>query len=213
MLGYLPEEMIGKSITEYMNIEEQIIALDKFENHRQGNKEQYDAKFRRKDGTNLWTIVSGNPLYDENGNFTGALNMITDVSERKKLEDHFRESQKMQGIGQLAGGIAHEFNNILTIILGYANLTSNQLDKSDSTYDYIKSIITATTRAADLTHGLLAYSRKQIMIKKPVNINERLKNTVKILSSLVGEEISIQAHLTEAALPILADSEQIERVF
>lgn len=213
MLCYSPKEMTGKVLTEYMNVEEQIIALAKFENHRHGNKERYDAKFRRKDGTDLWVIVSGNPLYDENGNFTGVLNMITDVSERKKLEDHFRESQKMQGIGQLAGGIAHEFNNILTIILGYANLTSNQLDKSDSAYDYIKSIITASTRAADLTHGLLAYSRKQIMIKKPVNINQKLKNTVNILSSLIGEEILIQSNLTEAALPILADSEQIERVF
>jgi PAS domain S-box-containing protein len=213
MLGYATEELIGKSLTDYMNIEEQIIALDKFENLRQGNKERYDAKFRRKDGTDLWVIVSGNPIYDENGNFTGTLNIITDVTERKKLEDHLRESQKMQGIGQLAGGIAHEFNNILTIILGYANLTSNQLDKNDASYDYIKSIITASTRAADITHGLLAYSRKQIMIKKPVNINEKLSNTVKILSSLIGEEIVIQAKLTEAPLSTLADSEQIERVF
>ena len=141
-----------------------------------------------------------------------AIGIFRDVTERKKLEDQLRQSQKMEVVGQLAGGVAHDFNNILTAIIGYGEILKTKMGENNPLKDYATQVITSGKRAADLTHSLLAFSRKQIINSKPVNLNEIINNVKKLLLRVIGEDVELKTILTDKSLNIKADSVQIEQV-
>jgi nitrogen-specific signal transduction histidine kinase/CheY-like chemotaxis protein len=135
-----------------------------------------------------------------------------DISERKKLEEQLRHSQKMESIGTLAGGIAHDFNNVLTAVIGYGNLLQKKLQEEDPLRHYVEQIIAAANRAAGLTRGLLAYSRKQVLNPQLVDLNEIIRKIEKLLERLIGEDVEFKSILTEKDLTVLADTGQLEQV-
>lgn len=118
----------------------------------------------------------------------------------------------MEATGQLAGGIAHDFNNILTAIIGYGNLLKIKLKDNAHLQAYADQILASSDRAANLTQSLLAFGRKQIFIPMPVNLNEIVKRTEKLLSRIISENIELSAALTDKRLVVMADSGQIEQV-
>jgi signal transduction histidine kinase len=130
----------------------------------------------------------------------------------KEGEERLRQAQKMEAIGQLAGGIAHDFNNILTAIIGYANLLSMKVEGDDIQADYVKHILSSAERAASLTQSLLAFSRKQIINPKPVDLNEIVCKVEKLLSRLIGEDIELKITSLGKNLTVLADGGQLEQV-
>ena len=137
---------------------------------------------------------------------------MEDVTKLKSLEVQLRLSQKMEAVGQLAAGIAHDFNNILTGITGYGTLLTMKTAKDPVLKGYASQIVVLAERAAILTQGLLAFSRKQIMNPEVHDLNEITKRFVQILAGIIGGNIEVISRLTDENLPVLTDSSQIEQV-
>lgn len=147
------------------------------------------------------------------------LYVVRDITERKQaesaraqLEEQLQQSQKMEAVGLLAGGIAHDFNNILTAIIGYGHLVLMNLQGSEKTRHHVEQILASSERAAGLTQGLLAFSRKQESNPQPVDLNGIVRNMRKFLERIIGEDIEIEIDLAQEGLTVLADTGQMEQV-
>ena len=135
------------------------------------------------------------------------------MTEKRHLETQLAQSQKMEAIGQLAGGIAHDFNNILTAIMGYANLLLLDMPEDSPLRNHAEHILSSSERAANLTRSLLAFSRKQVISPKQVNLYTIVTTIEKLLMRLIGEDIELKTVLlSDQDVVVLADSGQIEQV-
>jgi two-component system cell cycle sensor histidine kinase/response regulator CckA len=152
------------------------------------------------------------PLRDAEGKLHGAICMALDVTDRKRLEEQFRQAQKMEAVGRLAGGIAHDFNNLLMVIQGYADLMAERLPAGDSLRRSADQIQTAARRATSLTQQLLAFSRKQMLAPKVLNVHSVVSDMEKILRRLIGEDIELHASTEPDLWLVKADRSQIEQV-
>ncbi|MEW6109003.1 MAG: ATP-binding protein [Nitrospirota bacterium] len=161
---------------------------------------------------NKYLEIKAIPRFDKDNNITGLIHIVRDITEQKKLEDQFRHAQKMEAVGTLAGGIAHDFNNILNVIIGYGDIIQRSLGEDNALKAHIGEVLTAAERAANLTHGLLAFSRKQIIDTRPVNVNDIVNGVKKILSRIIGEDIDFSSRIYEKEIIIKADYSQIEQV-
>lgn len=166
----------------------------------------------RKDGAIRWVRNTPVPRYDEHNNLIAYDGLVSDITERKKLEEQLRHVQKMEVVGTLTGGIAHDFNNIITAIIGYASILRMKMKAGDPLAHNVEQILASTERAANLTRSLLAFSRKQIMSLKPVNIISIIKHVEKLLKTLIGEDIEFRTALSGKRLTVMADRGQIEQV-
>jgi nitrogen-specific signal transduction histidine kinase/ActR/RegA family two-component response regulator len=137
---------------------------------------------------------------------------VLDVTERKRLEAQLRQSQKMDAIGQLAGGVAHDFNNLLTAILGYSRLVADDLPAGDSRRDDLEEVIKAAHRAEGLTKQLLAFSRTQVLRSTSVDLNELITGVSGMLRPLIGEHLELELALAPELALVRADAGQIEQI-
>jgi len=167
---------------------------------------------KKKDGTEYWEDATVSPIQDQSGHISNFIVFKKDITENKKLEEQFRQSQKMEAIGRLAGGVAHDFNNLLTVIIGYSELILGQIAEEDALFNKIKQIDKAGRRAEALTRQLLAFSRKQIMQPKTINLNQMIHDMEKMLYRLIGEHIELQTVLNDEIGNLKADPGQIEQV-
>jgi two-component system cell cycle sensor histidine kinase/response regulator CckA len=135
-----------------------------------------------------------------------------DVSEKKRLEQQLQQAQKMEAIGQLAGGVAHDFNNILSAIIGYGSIIQMKMEDNDPLRSNVDHLLESAERAAQLTHSLLAFSRKQVMNMKPVSLNDIIARQGKFLRRIIGEDIEMKTILHDDPV-VMADTGQIEQVF
>ncbi len=177
-----------------------------------GYTKDYEVQMKRRNGDRLTVQITSAAVHDDKGRLTAFRGIIRDVTEQKKLEQQLLQSQKMEAVGQLAGGIAHDFNNILTAINGYTNLLWMKLPQDDKLRAYVQHIQESADRAANLTRSLLAFSRKQVINLKPVDLNEVVRNVQKLLVRLIGEDVELVTRLSEEDLIIVADSPQLEQV-
>lgn len=165
-----------------------------------------------RDGTERIIADSGAPIKNKDGNIIGVVLVFRDITERRKIEEELQKASKLESIGILAGGIAHEFNNLLTTIIGYGKLLNEEIKKDDPLRHNVDLILASSERAANLTKGLLAFSREQIINPEPVRINRIIKNVEKLLLMVIGEDIELRTTLTDEDAVIMADSGQIEQV-
>ena len=165
-----------------------------------------------KEKTPINLEIKSYPMKDAKGNIISVIETINDITERTALENQLRHAQKLKGIGQLAGGIAHDFNNILTAIIGYGNLLMTRLGGDEQSSRYLEDILAASERAAQLTQGLLAFSRKQIINPRAVNINEIVRSIERLLLRIIGEDIELKAMLSHKDVIAMIDPGQIEQV-
>ncbi len=135
-----------------------------------------------------------------------------DITDRKRLEEHLMQSQKIEAVGQLAGGVAHDFNNILTAIIGYGNLLKDELEGSERLGTYTNYILTSADKAKHLTQALLTFSRKQLMAPRPIDLNKIINNMHNLLVRLIGEDIKIKIEAVQRDLVVFADPGQIEQI-
>lgn len=213
LFGYSSkEELLQIDITRDLYVN----PLDRKEFQRilgkQGFIKDYEIMFKRKDGQHLNVLITANAVTDKQDNIIAYRGIIKDITDRKRLEQQLLQAQKMEAVGQLAGGIAHDFNNILTAIIGFSTLLKMETKKDDILYSYVTQILTSAERAANLTQALLAFSRKQIISPKPINLNEIIKGIRALLTRIIGEDIELSTFLTDKDLIVMADSGQIEQV-
>ncbi|MDP3049570.1 MAG: PAS domain S-box protein [Thermodesulfovibrionales bacterium] len=165
-----------------------------------------------RDGTERIIADSGAPIKDRDGNIIGVVLVFRDITEKRKMEEGLLKSSKLESVGILAGGIAHEFNNLLTVIIGYGNLLMAKMNENDPLKDNLDHILSAADRAANLTKSLLAFSRKHIIRPKPIDLNEIIKKVEKLLLRTIREDIELKTALIDRTLTVMADSIQIEQV-
>ncbi len=167
---------------------------------------------KTKAGRLVTVESSANPIIDQHGNVTGFLAIQRDITERKRLEQQFLQSQKMEAVGRLAGGVAHDFNNLLTIINGYSQLILERPDLDDVVQNQMKEILKSGERAASLTQQLLAFSRKQVIEPRVLDLNTVLGNMDKMLRRLIGEDVELATNPGAQLGRVKADPTQIEQV-
>ncbi len=171
----------------------------------------YELQLVAKDGTRVSVEVNTRLVF-QNGVPIGIQGIARDVTERKLLEEQLRQSQKLEAVGQLAGGVAHDFNNLLTVIGGYADLALSRLPADDSLRRNLKEINNASDRAASLTRQLLAFSRKQVLQPRVFALDTIVANLEKMLRRMIGEDIKFKTNLSATIGNVKADPGQIEQV-
>jgi PAS domain S-box-containing protein len=164
------------------------------------------------DGTRRQLDYRSAHIRNQVGQTTGAVLVFSDITDRKHLEDQLRQAQKMEAVGCLAGGVAHDFNNLLTAIMGYSQLLMMRVPADDPSRQDLQEISKAGERAATLTRQLLAFSRKQVMEPKILDLNAVVGDTSKMLSRLIGEDIHLRAIFDPRLNTVEADPGQIEQV-
>jgi len=190
--------------------------------HLAGSLPHYSLEYRMQthNGEWKWILDRGKVVeWDELGRplrMTGTTTDVTDrrwaEEEKRRLENQLNHSQKMEAIGQLAGGVAHEFNNIMTAIIGYGHLMVMKTEEHSPLRHFAAQILTSAERASALTRSLLTFSRKQISNPYHVNVNESIEKMGKLLSRLIREDIEFRTELADSRLIIMADDGQLEQV-
>jgi len=191
MVGYTPEELMHRPAREIIEPGDLADHEYRLQAARHGKASQYERRLRHKDGRELWTWVSGSPLFDDTGKYRGAFAMFTDVTERRHLETQLRQVQKLESVGQLAGGIAHDFNNILAAIMMHLSLLRQHPNLDEETTESLKELELETKRAANLTRQLLMFSRRSVIQSRVADLNDLVQNLLNMLRRLLGENIKI----------------------
>jgi PAS domain S-box-containing protein len=172
--------------------------------------EGVERAHQRKDGRLIDSAIWSVPLRDGSGRISAFLTFLADITERKQLEEQFRQSQKMEAVGRLAGGVAHDFNNLLTIIMGYAEMLTTEAAGLPLA-EYAQEIQFSAERASGLTGQLLAFSRRQITQPRTIDLNETVEHSLKLLSRVIGEDIAIRTHLESGLGKIKADPMHVDQ--
>jgi PAS domain S-box-containing protein len=222
MLGYnSPEEFVSA-----INDSAHQVWLDPGERSRyaalleeEGSVRGFECQFKRKDGTAISVSINARKVCGADGGTLYYDGFIEDITERKrveseraKLEDELRQAQKLESIGRLAGGVAHDFNNLLTVINGYSGFLVKGLKGGDRLRFFASEIQTAGERAASLTKQLLAFSRKQVIEPRVLDINAAILESAPMLERLIGEDVKLETHLDDCLGQAMADPDQIRQV-
>lgn len=211
--GFTPDQMIGRRLIDYVHPDDIATSLEASgQLAKQRTVRELVSRYRCRDGSFRWLEWHASPC--------GELNygIARDITERKKaeedralLEEELHQSRKMESLGRIAGGVAHDFNNLLHVIIGYAEMLGSG-NGHGKTQDYARNILSAAHRAAELTRGLLAYSRKQPLSLAETDLNLTVRRVYGLLHRIIGEDITLVMNLHDHALPVLIDEGQIDQV-
>ena len=190
--GYTMEEALGKNPSLLKSGETpDEVYHDLWQTITSGREWRGILHNRRKDGTMFWERVVISAVRDEMGKTTSYIAVKEDITEQKAMEDQLHQAQKMESIGRLAGGVAHDFNNMLMVISGYAELLLLQTESDDPRYHGLHEIMDAARRSANLTRQLLAFARKQPVAPVVLDMNDTIEGMLKMLRRLIGEDIEL----------------------
>ncbi len=213
MLGYTREDLLAGKVrwTDRTPHEYQARDAEAAEElRRTGIASPWEKELLRKDGTRVPVLIGVAMLKaSEEGR---CIAYTVDLTERRNLEEQFRQAQKMEAVGQLAGGVAHDFNNMLTAILGYSELLSERFEAGSEEFEGLEEIRKAAERAASLTRQLLAFSRQQVLERRVLDLNHLIEEVEKMLRRLIGEDIELNVTLAPALWRVQADAGQLEQV-
>ncbi len=207
--GYSNEESLGLRLTDLYPEEEQprIVGMAaKISGYSNVGEWHHCCK----DGSRLTIVATSNDISYQGRN--ARIAVITDITERRLLEEQLQQSQKLESVGRLAGGVAHDFNNMLGVILGHAELGLLRIDPSHRVYSDLMAISKAAERSAELTRQLLAFARKQTIAPKVSDLNEVVSGMLKMLQRLIGEDINLVWHPGAGIWPVKIDSSQFDQI-
>ena len=214
IFGLTPGQFAGTSSAFYEFVhpdERDIVRAASSAARETGQRYDIEHRIVRADGTVRWVHELADVVHDADGRAIRMIGTVQDITDRRHLEDQLRQSQKMEAIGRLAGGIAHDLNNTLTAIAGYAELALNAVSPGHEARPDVEEIRRATERAAAVTRQLLAFSRKQILEPRLFDVNDTVVSIARLLSRLVGPDIRVRTTLAEGAPRILGDPGQVEQ--
>jgi PAS domain S-box-containing protein len=207
ILGYAPDDMIGRNAQEFVHPADLEVTRENMRRARRGRlKRNFECRYIDRNGRAVplvWTGIWSEP--DGQYFFIGR-----DMTERVALESQLRQAQKMEAIGQLTGGVAHDFNNILTVIIGMTELLSDDLVDNAQLRPLVDAIDEAATRGAQLTQRMLAFARKQPLQARALDLNDVVSRSVKLLARILGEHIAVKTALAGSLWKALADPSQLE---
>ena len=212
ILGYEPADMVGQSLFAFMAEADIAQARLNLADRQAGHSAQHDFRFRRKDGGELWTIVTGTPVADDEGKVVSILGVVTDITERRRQEQSLLQSQKLESLGVLAGGIAHDFNNLLTTLLGNINLAQLCLPEASPARPFLGTMERTVQRATDLTRQMLAYSGKGRFLVGPVDLNQVVEEMSHLLGVSISKKVALRFQLQEKLPVLMAEASQIQQV-
>jgi PAS domain S-box-containing protein len=205
------EEVVGKThyLTVHPDDRQKVVSYNRRRQRGEAVPDRYEFKGLRKNGEIVYIEASATGTTYQGEAIS--LVFLRDVTERKSLEEQLLQAQKMEAIGTLAGGVAHDFNNILMALMGYANLLQMQMGQNDPSRVYVDQILASTAKAANITQSLLVFGRKQTMEMKPHKITTIVKDVEKLLQRLMPEDIELTIKLGDDAT-VRADMTQIDQV-
>jgi len=215
VFGYPREELLNRPIQKlvperYREKDSDFCAAFVAQAKAPENAKRLELNCLRKDGIEFPVEISVSPLQTEQGVLVSAA--IRDVTERVALEERLRQSQKMEAVGRLAGGVAHDFNNLLTVILGYTQILTETVTPGSRQAESTAQIKSAAERAAGITRQLLAFSRKQVLSPRIINLNDTMMSLDSLLRRLIGEDIEVLTSPASDLGSVKADPGQIEQV-
>lgn len=178
----------------------------------EGQVKEYELVLKHRDGRRLYVLETSMALRDDQGKIIAYQGILRDVTEKRQLEQQLFQAKKMESIGMLAGGVAHDFNNILTTVNGYAELMLMDLDKENTLYKDVESIIQGVKRAEDLIRQLLAFGRRQMIEPRIIDINKLISELYVMLKRLIPEDIAFDLNLQDDLKFIKADPVQIQQI-
>jgi two-component system, cell cycle sensor histidine kinase and response regulator CckA len=180
--------------------------------HREGRIESMEFEMRRLDGEEVQAVQNVVGVFDASGRLEQIIGYVFDVTEHRRTEDQLRHAQKLEAIGQLAGGVAHDFNNVLMAIIGFASLLESSVEPGSAAAGYASDVQESALRAADLTHQLLAFSRRQVLQPQLLDPDQAVRTARQMLSRLLPENISIDARLETGDCAVKVDPTQFQQV-
>ena len=211
--GYPPEAVVGKHISLLVPSDRADEIHEILQKIARGESVEHHESVRvTKDGRHLNVSVSVSPLRDAGGNIVGASAIARDITAQKRAEDQLHQSQKMEAIGRLAGGVAHDFNNILGIISACSEFLGDRIDPAAEPSLYVENIKKATERGSSLTRQLLAFSRTPAIQPRVLDLNERLREISKLLRPLMGDDVEILIVSRSPSAVIEADPGQLDQI-
>jgi PAS domain S-box-containing protein len=212
MLGFAPTELLAMNPARdiYVNPSDCDHVVQSIQ--VKGRIEGVEVQWRRKDGIQLVVRLSGSAALDEQGNAKEFEMIAEDFTERRRLEEQLRQAQKMEAVGRLAGGVAHDFNNLLTVIKGHSDLILNDLRQDHPLHSDVEEIERAADRAAAVTSQLLAFSRRQVLAPRVLDMNTLVDGMQKLLRRLLGEDVELVTLLDAGLNRVKADPGQVEQV-
>ncbi|HEV7588038.1 MAG TPA: MHYT domain-containing protein [Longimicrobium sp.] len=211
VFGYTPPEMVGRRARELIVPDDDEPADQPPLAVRAGRRVEVEIECRRKDGSRLQVWMTQVPVSLPGGQIE-TYAMFGDLTERRAMEARLQQGAKMEAVGQLAGGIAHDFNNLLTVITGYTAMLLEDLPRADPAREDLCAVAEAAERARGLTRQLLAFSRRQVIQPRILDLNRKVKNVAGMLRRLIGEDVALEIDLAPAVWPVCADPGQVEQV-
>lgn len=192
MLGYDKEEMLGLTPLDIVNEETRKTLTENISLIETTLHRRYELILKKKNGADLHVKIHSTTIRNRSGEVQGAFAFLSDITEELKLRAEYQQAQKMESVGRLAGGVAHDFNNMLGVILGHAQLALEQMDPTQPCHGNLLEIEKAAQRSADLTRQLLGFARKQAIAPRVLNTNDTVTGMITILTRLIGEDISLK---------------------
>ncbi len=193
MFGYQPDEVIGEDTRLIYRSEQEFLEQGRARYNKNPSemRSPYEIFYVRKDGTQFITETVGTPVRNARGDVVGLLALIRDITGQKQMQERMRQMEKMESVGRLAGGVAHDFNNMLNVILGHTEMAIEKLDASDPLRGDLEEVKKAGERSANLTKQLLAFARRQTIAPVVLNLNQTISSMLKMLERLIGESIEL----------------------
>ncbi len=210
--GLKPEQVIGKLVHEVIPEPSLALILARYQEAIRSRQTVHWEEETRYPSEVKSGDVTVTPVFGPDGKCTALIGSVHDLTERKRLEQQVRQAQKMEVVGQLAGGVAHDFNNLLTVINGYSEIVLQRLATDDLNHSFVDEIKKAGDRAAALTHQLLAFSRRQVLKPQVLVLNSVIDDMEKMLRRLIGADIDLVTTLEKNLGQVTADPGQMEQI-